>query len=1071
MAVAANSYSTYYKKLALNKDTAHDVIAARSTFLSIRLSLMQQIRTIYAAYADDLAEFLQQHTMQSALLDDFLNMQKEKMATSLLNTFASALQQIVEAATNPSKNMLLAVMAQANVDLHHVHGEQDSTNVLRIKFVDKQATLSKQAIENYYVRVNKEAWTYYTTTSHIDLSAAIWKNAAKTQLAIRDIIQKAIAAKANSFETASLLKNYIKHGGTAQKAIIRKLKEGGIKKYYVPKDVKYEAFRVVRTETSDAYAEATYRGGQANPFYTGIDWILSASHVVTDVCDDYASQRFFKKGSEPFVPHPQCICTQVPVYQKMTQSVDATKQWLHDASSQPDIEKWFNEQFLTKIAPQYRSMFTASDIIFSKQFDEIALKAGWSKQQLALIRQQIDDALVGGQKLSASKLAAIRRKLEKQFAIPAKARKFTKDIMQAWFDNSSDLVSSLKTGKLLMNYPGFIAEKYTADIQKDLTFRAMFAQRYAKLKYGDTITLYRGVFNDDIVAKLADVIKNNKALAQYINNNTTLDAAKLRKLLGKDADKILKSPIHALSSWTSDIDVTSGFGDVILKQQFNTSDIFTLFKTDPVLGKNTKEFIMMSFDDTIKKSVFDLLATLNKSEDMWVTFIDQLDLSKIIAEVATKEVADEEVDKIVTFMKQHSDISYVANSDAHDTTLAQILKAHQFDKTPTILPDAEFEKQKLTTIYRGFAENEAKQFQYSKQFAEGKYFVGKGLAGNGTYFAEQLSTAESYIGKVGSVIKCGFDAGKANIIKLDDLLSLHDKLHLRLNALQIAAFKAHDEVAYEFYNELSHIIQDPGRLAALLGYDAINSTEIGNIYVVLNRGMLKMSSAIMDKHGKVVFDLLSNVSDVVNVAATEIPTKYLDQSYEKEWGYSFNVYQRINQYSEELNLNFDVAELDDIKDAVASWTGSGYRAIRQYQLAGDPNIFAKQYAKILEDLIAKLPTVQKGAVVYRGFPMTLQKVMDLKNALKVGDHYLPGQGTMFSSSIDYSIASSMYQSEAGVFITIDTTNTTTSAFIAPISEHAKEMEVLFSSKADFIVTAIKYDEKYDKLFITLRQIA
>lgn len=310
------------------------VIDSRSKFLSEQISLSRQVINAYTIYAEDLSQFIRDHSLTSGQLPAFLKIGEEKLIANLINTFETGISQIIEIATAPSERILE----------NAVKGVVGEVNILKMKL--NPGTIRGATIKSYYIKVNQEALKFYRTTSKITLSKAVWHTVSDTTQALSGVIRNSIAAKMDSFQTARLLKNYIIHGGTAQKPLIRKLIGGGVKKYYVPKDVKYEALRLVRTETSLAYAEGVYKGGQANPFYKGINWILSASHAITDECDDYADQGFFPAGEEPFPPHPQCMCVQVPVYDSPENASNNFKEWLNDPSSQPNIESWFNNQFV-----------------------------------------------------------------------------------------------------------------------------------------------------------------------------------------------------------------------------------------------------------------------------------------------------------------------------------------------------------------------------------------------------------------------------------------------------------------------------------------------------------------------------------------------------------------------------------------------------------------------------------------------------------------------------------------------------------------------------------------------------
>ena len=335
-----NWYKNFSK--GINRHYLKYVTDSRAKFLTERISLSIQINNAYIQYAENLERYLKAHSLKvDQQLKIFLKSEQKKLAEALAANFQTALEHIIELGIAPSKQVFLDAVKAVTGE---ILGE---ANV--IEFLTKKGTLRAETIKDFYVKVNKEALDFYKSKTEINLSKALWEAAKDTNTVVIGIIKNSAKAGMDSFKTSKLLKDYIVHGGTAQGPLIRKLKEGGIKKYYVPKDVKFEALRLVRTETSLAFAEGVYQGGQATPFYKGINWVLSASHDMVDECDDLAAQGFFPDGEEPIPPHPQCLCAQVPVYESPEEASSNLKDWLRNPASQPDIEDWFNKQFLPNI--------------------------------------------------------------------------------------------------------------------------------------------------------------------------------------------------------------------------------------------------------------------------------------------------------------------------------------------------------------------------------------------------------------------------------------------------------------------------------------------------------------------------------------------------------------------------------------------------------------------------------------------------------------------------------------------------------------------------------------------------
>jgi hypothetical protein len=583
------------------------ISSARSEFLNARIALSQNISNMYTQYAMAIEKQIRDlgvHTLQTAQLEQLAYSMRQEaahLATGLTTVVNDSMVESMRLATDPSKYALLKA---------------------------SKGVLNEAEVKAYFVKVNSNALSYFMSkTEHnpLFISQRVWGIAAQANTAIVGILKDSIAVGADSFKTARLLGAYVQGSGTAQRALIRQLKDGGIKKYYVPKDISFEALRLARTETSMAFMEGTYKGGQANPLYRGINWLLSANHMITDICDDYAAQGFFAAGEEPELPHPQCGCTQVDVFEDAEDAANDLKDWVNDPSSHPELEQWYNEQYLPALGKE--AIEVPSAIAFSENFDSIARSAGWTDQQLAAIKKDLSTSITPNQ--SASQLAKLRSNMERQYGISKSTQGTVDDLMQAWLENSSDLASTLNADKLLLNWKGMIAEQYDQQLQKALTFRSMFAQQYAKAIYGDTITLYRAVDDGNAWLQLLRTVGKNNELTNYMQSAQSLrefDVNKLRTLLGKDAKTILKFNVNALSSWSSDPTLIDYFGNVTLKQTFATADIFTAYAVDPVLTTECEEFIMTSLTNkgTVEMTVEQLLMAMKRSPEIVNAFVDAL---------------------------------------------------------------------------------------------------------------------------------------------------------------------------------------------------------------------------------------------------------------------------------------------------------------------------------------------------------------------------------------------------------------------------------------------------------------
>lgn len=80
----------------------------------------------------------------------------------------------------------------------------------------------------------------------------------------------------------------------------------------------YAARRLARTEITVGAHRATVLAAQTNPMAGGVQWKLSPQHPEYDICDELARGGPNRDGIYPIdqvpaVPHPHCLCNQVPV--------------------------------------------------------------------------------------------------------------------------------------------------------------------------------------------------------------------------------------------------------------------------------------------------------------------------------------------------------------------------------------------------------------------------------------------------------------------------------------------------------------------------------------------------------------------------------------------------------------------------------------------------------------------------------------------------------------------------------------------------------------------------------------
>jgi hypothetical protein len=156
------------------------------------------------------------------------------------------------------------------------------------------------------------------------------------------------------------------------------------------------------------------------------------------------------------------------------------------------------------------------------------------------------------------------------------------------------------------------------------------------------------------------------------------------------------------------------------------------------------------------------------------------------------------------------------NVKGQNLYLKNLLEEQGFNGKPQIVTAKEFKKyvdEGATPIYRGIAGDTAEDVNsYVSQLLEGDSpFIGKGMFGDGTYFASNREIAEAFtketvIGEArntGRVVEAVLNP-QAKVITLQELRLLEDQKWP----------SGHGDYPQDFY-------EDPGAIAAALGYDAI----------------------------------------------------------------------------------------------------------------------------------------------------------------------------------------------------------------------------------------------------------
>src|SRR5690606_15678545 len=129
-----------------------------------------------------------------------------------------------------------------------------------------------------------------------------------------------IAVGEDPVETARKLEKYVRRGKKTLAYEYPEMMERIGNR--IPKDICYEALRLVRSETAAAYGEGAIAASAVTPSYLGMRWLLSNNSDPCHVCKKLAEadhglgKGIYPPGAEPPMPaHPNCMCSLVPKHE------------------------------------------------------------------------------------------------------------------------------------------------------------------------------------------------------------------------------------------------------------------------------------------------------------------------------------------------------------------------------------------------------------------------------------------------------------------------------------------------------------------------------------------------------------------------------------------------------------------------------------------------------------------------------------------------------------------------------------------------------------------------------------
>ncbi|OCL28655.1 hypothetical protein U472_00430 [Orenia metallireducens] len=310
-----------------DKRFIRDVLKSRSSFLKLRALHEKALREIYEKSIDSVAERLAEE--ESATKKAILKVVQEQLQEEIFKI-------------NKATESLMEKGIQQSFDFGGSAAENYFLDAIR-----ETRALSLSGARSSMIAINREAVLSFwnrVTENGMTISETIWSKGPKIEDTVIDFIEVGLATGRDSIEVARDLEKYVRKGSKTLAEYYPNMMVRMKKR--IPKDICYEALRLIRTEYTTAFTEATIKRGQRTPGYKGVQWILSDSHPITDICDVLAETDahglgvgVYPRGKEPVMPHPNCLCYLVAVLIEREEFINDLKRW-SEGESVDYLDEW-----------------------------------------------------------------------------------------------------------------------------------------------------------------------------------------------------------------------------------------------------------------------------------------------------------------------------------------------------------------------------------------------------------------------------------------------------------------------------------------------------------------------------------------------------------------------------------------------------------------------------------------------------------------------------------------------------------------------------------------------------------
>ena len=269
-------------------------------FSGISKKLMEKINRIAFDYSDAEGKFLVSQRNQ-------INAEIEAVSYWLSNEIKDWLDKNIVKAAN------IAIEGQDNATEYYIRSliqqaaEKDKATLLRA-LGGNGVLLRVRYGEGLAVAVRNTVWKTRWSDGFA-LSERVWKYGALISEELQDMVEQCVNQGLSAVNFSRAVEQYLDKPGPSWTTAIRPSVTGR-------GNIKYNALRLARTETNNAYREAQSLSAKESDIVKGIKWNLSHSHTGEHdcECEKFATQDLYGLGPGVYPPdkipisHPNCMC-------------------------------------------------------------------------------------------------------------------------------------------------------------------------------------------------------------------------------------------------------------------------------------------------------------------------------------------------------------------------------------------------------------------------------------------------------------------------------------------------------------------------------------------------------------------------------------------------------------------------------------------------------------------------------------------------------------------------------------------------------------------------------------------